>query len=592
MTEQRKLAAILAADVVGFSRLTGTDEERTLARLRALRSDLIDPTIAVHRGRMVKRTGDGALVEFRSVVDAVRCAIEVQAAMVERNAGLPPERRIEFRIGIHLGDVVEESDGDLMGDGVNIAARLEGVAKPGAIYLSEDAYRQVRARLDLAVSDLGETKLKNIAEPMRIYSLQVGLAAQAQPSPATQTEPSGRLALPDKPSIAVLPFTNMSGDPEQEYFADGMAEDIITALSRFNQLFVIARNSSFTYKGRAVDVKQIGRELGVRYVLEGSVRKSGNRVRITGQLIDAASGAHLWADRFDGELEDIFDLQDQVTASVVGAIAPKLEQAEIERAKLKPTESLDAYDCYLRGIAAFHLFTSAGNKEALAFFSRAFELDPEFAAAYGMAARCYAQRKGFGWISHLESESAEASRLARKAASLSQDDAVALAAAGFSLVMFGVIADGAAHIDRALAANANLAWAWNASAVARAFSGEPDAAVEHAVHAMRLSPLDPNFFAMKALAGLGHYFAARYDEAYACAEAALRVRSDFPLAVGVAAASAAYSERLADAQRAMARLFQINPTLNLSSLPHWLPLQRPEDLARWTEGLRKAGLPE
>ena len=288
MTETRKLAAILAADVVGFSRLAGADEDRTLARLRALRSDLIDPTIAVHRGRVVKRTGDGALVEFRSVVDAVRCAIEVQNGMVERNAGLPPERRIDFRIGIHLGDVVEESDGDLMGDGVNIAARLEGIAKPGAICLSEDAYRQVRARLDLAVSDLGATQLKNIAEPVRVYALQVGLPAQAKPAapvePAKPEKPSTRLALPDKPSIAVLPFQNMSDDPQQEYFVDGMVEDIITGLSRIRWLFVIARNSSFTYKGKAVDVRQVGRELGVRYVLEGGVRKAGNRLRITAQL--------------------------------------------------------------------------------------------------------------------------------------------------------------------------------------------------------------------------------------------------------------------------------------------------------------------
>ena len=283
MAETRKLAAILVSDVVGYSRLAGTDEDRILARLRALRSDLIDPTIAVHNGRVVKRTGDGSLVEFRSVVDAVRCAIEVQNGMVERNAGLPPERRIEFRVGIHLGDVVEESDGDLMGDGVNIAARLEGIAKPGAICLSEDAYRQVKARLDLAVSDLGLTQLKNIAEPIRTYSLEVGKPAQAKPAtpaePTTQEKSSQRLALPDKPSIAVLPFQNMSGDPEQEYFADGMVEDIITGLSRIKWLFVIARNSSFVYKGKAVDVRQVGRELGVRYVLEGSVRKAGSRVR-------------------------------------------------------------------------------------------------------------------------------------------------------------------------------------------------------------------------------------------------------------------------------------------------------------------------
>jgi adenylate cyclase len=310
MADSRKLAAILAADVVGYSRLAGADEDRTLARLRALRSDLIDPTIAVHKGRVFKRTGDGALVEFRSVVDAVRCAVEIQNAMVERNAGVSAERRIDFRIGIHLGDVVEESDGDLMGDGVNIAARLEGIAEPGAICLSEDAYRQVRARLDLKVHDLGQTQLKNIVEPVRVYSLQAGLPAQVKAAspvePVTQENPTPRLTLPDKPSIAVLPFQNMSGDPEQEYF--GMVEDIITALSRARWLFVIARNTSFTYKGKVVDTKQVGRELGVRYVLEGSVRKAGVRLRITGQLIDAMTGAHLWADRFDGSMEDVFEL--------------------------------------------------------------------------------------------------------------------------------------------------------------------------------------------------------------------------------------------------------------------------------------------
>src|SRR6266446_3901458 len=352
MSETRKIAAIMVSDVVGYSRLAGADEDRTLARLRALRSDLIDPTIAVHKGRVVKRTGDGSLVEFRSVVDAVRCAVEVQNGMVERNAGLPPERRIEFRIGIHLGNVVEESDGDLMGDGVNIAARLEGVAVPGTICLSEDAYRQVRARLDLAVSDLGETKLKNIVEPMRVYSLEVGQAAKAKPAtqaePVVAVEPSATLALPDRPSIAVLPFANMSGDAEQDYFADGMVEDIITGLSRIKWLFVIARNSTFVYKGKAIDVKQVGRELGVRYVLEGSVRKSGNRVRVTGQLIDTASATHVWAQRYDRAFDDIFALQDELTMSVIAAIEPTLRQAEIERAKRKRPDSLDAYDLYLR----------------------------------------------------------------------------------------------------------------------------------------------------------------------------------------------------------------------------------------------------
>jgi adenylate cyclase len=347
MIERRKLAAILAADVVGFSRLAGADEDRTLARLRALRSDLIDPTIAVHNGRVVKRTGDGALVEFRSVVDAVRCALEIQNAMVERNAGVPAERRIEFRIGIHLGDVVEEADGDLMGDGVNIAARLEGMAKPGAICLSEDAFRQVRARLDLSVSDLGATQLKNIAEPLRVYSLEVGLPAEAKPAPAESVAPAP--VMPDRPSIAVLPFHNMSGDPEQEYFADGISEDIITALSKLSQLFVIARNSSFTFKGKHVHVREIGKTLGVRYVLEGSVRKAGARVRITAQLIDATNDGHLWAERFDRELTDIFAVQDDVTRQIVAALSLNLTQGDQRRIQAGQTGNMEAFDCFLRG---------------------------------------------------------------------------------------------------------------------------------------------------------------------------------------------------------------------------------------------------
>ena len=388
MAEIRKLAAILAADVVGFSRLTGADEDRTLARLRALRSDLIDPTIAVHNGRVVKRTGDGALVEFRSVVDAVRCAIEIQNAMVERNAGVPPERRIEFRIGIHLGDVVEEADGDLMGDGVNIAARLEGIAKPGTICLSEDAYRQVRAQLDLAVSDLGQTPLKNIAEPIRIFSLKVGVAAEAKPVSAAEPtagekppSPHAAPLLPERPSIAVLPFQNMSGDPEQEYFADGISEDIITALSKLSQLFVIARNSSFTYKGKAVHVRDVGRDLGVRYVLEGSVRRSGGRVRITAQLIDAASGGHLWAERFDRDLTDIFAVQDDVTGHIVGALSLNLTRVDRQRLTAEHTDNLEAFDFFLRGRELWWRHIREANGQARNLLIRAIELDPKFAPA-------------------------------------------------------------------------------------------------------------------------------------------------------------------------------------------------------------------
>jgi adenylate cyclase len=384
---ERRLAAILAADVAGYSRLMGRDEERTLANLKSFRRTLVDPAIAVHHGRIVKTTGDGMLVEFASAVDAARCAVEVQRGMAGKNADVPQNVRIEFRIGIHVGDIIID-DNDIFGDGVNIAARLEGIAEPGGVCISDDAQRQIRGKIDVAFDDLGSQTPKNIIEPMRAWRLRIAAKSSALPLLEPSIETAQPLPLPDKPSIAVLPFQNMSGDPEQEYFADGMVEDI-TALSRFKALFVIARNSSFTYKGRAVDVKQVGRELGVRYVLEGSVRKAVNRVRITGQLVDTATGAHLWADRFDGGLGDIFDLQDQVTESVVGAVAPAVEKAEIERAKRKPTENLDAYALYLRGSAKLYQFADRkANDEALRLFKSAIELDPDFASAYGRAAAC------------------------------------------------------------------------------------------------------------------------------------------------------------------------------------------------------------
>ena len=427
---ERRLAAILAADVVGSCRLIGIDEEGTLAQLKALRKTLFDPKIAEHHGRIVKNTGDGALVEFASVVDAVRCADEIQRSLAEQNTDVPQDKRIEFRIGIHVGDIVIADD-DIFGDGVNIAVRLEGIAEPGGICISDDAHRQVRGKVGNTLEDMGSQSLKNIAEPMRAWRVPRDRAVPAVPNRLRVDEAA--LTLPDKPSISVLPFANMSGDPEQEYFADGIVEDIITALSRFKALFVIARNSSFTYKGRAVDVKQVGRELGVRYVLEGSVRKSANRVRITGQLVDTATGTHLWADRIDGGLGDIFDLQDHVTERVVGAIAPAVEKAEIERAKRKPTENLDAYALYLRGLAkVYQPANRQANDEALRLFNRAIELDPDFAAAYGRAASCYVPAKTNGWISVTANEIAEVTRLAQRAVELGKDDAMALAASGYA----------------------------------------------------------------------------------------------------------------------------------------------------------------
>ena len=598
MAEARKLVAILASDVVGYSRLAGVDEDRILARLRALRSDLIDPTVAVHKGRIVKRTGDGTIVEFRSAIDAVYCAIEVQDALIERNAGVPADRRILFRIGIHVGDVVEEADGDLMGDGVNIAARLQGVAEPGGICLSEDAYRQVKARPDLAFRDLGRVQLKNIAEPVQVFAIETELSAKKfAPSRehhaiAAITTP-GAPALPEKPSIAVLPFQNMSGDPEQEYFTDGIVEDIITALSRFKQLFVIARNSSFAYKGKAIDVKRVGRELGVRYVLEGSVRRASNRVRITGQLIDASTGSHIWADRFDGELDNIFQLQDQVTAMAVGAIAPRIQRAEIDRAQRKPPENLDAYDYYLRGMANLHPWTRASTDESLRLFYKAIELDREYASAYGMAAFCFILRKASAWLIDRPGEIAEGVRLARLAVDLGPDDPVALATGGYGLAFVGHDIDaGAAFLDRALALNPNLASALLSAGWVKTFRGESDAAIEQLTWVMRLSPLDPHIFRAQGGIALAHFLAGRNDEAMAYAEMALKHRPTYLPGLRELAASSALAGRVAEAREAMDELRKLYPSLRVNTVKEWQPFRRDEDLARLEEGLRKAGLPE
>jgi TolB-like protein len=412
--------------------------------------------------------------------------------------------------------------------------------------------------------------------------------------PATSNEASADVpALPDKPSIAALPFLNLSGDPEQEYFADGVVEDIISALSRIGWLFVIARNSSFTYKGRAVDVKQVGRELGVRYVLEGSVRKAANRVRITGQLIDATTGAHLWADRFDGSLDDIFDLQDQVAESVVGSIAPQLERAEIGRAKRKPTESLDAYDYYLRGMANLHRGTREAISEALALFSKATELDPDFASAYAMAAWCYFWRKVNGWMTDRAQEVAEGARLVRRAVELGKDDAVALARSGHALAhLVGDLDSGIALIDRALVLNPNLAAAWFLGGFLKIWRGESDEAIERLAHAMRLSPLDSEMYRMQAGTAMAHLLAGRFDAASAWAEKSFRELPSFLMVVGVIAASHALAGRPDEARRAMRDLRRLDPALRLSNLKDWLPFHRPEDLATFADGLRRAGLPE
>ena len=589
---ERRLAAILAADVAGSCRLIGIDEEGTLARLKALRRTLFDPKIAQHHGRIVKNTGDGAIAEFASVVDAVRCADDVQRGVAEQNTDVPQDKRIELRIGIHVGDIIIEEN-DIFGDGVNIAVRLEGIAEPGGISISDDARRQIRGKVDITFEDLGSQSLKNIAEPMRVWRVPYG---RAVPAVSNHLPVDDALALPDKPSIAVLPFTNLSSDPEQDYFADGMVEDIITALSRFKALFVIARNSSFTYKGRAVDVKQVGRELGVRYVLEGSVRKAANRVRITGQLVDTATGAHLWADRFDGGLGDIFDLQDQVTESVVGAIAPAVEKAEIERARRKPTESLDAYALYLRGLAKlYQLATGKRTKRHCACSTARSSSTQILPSAYGRAAYCYVHAKTNGWILVTGNEIAEVTRLAQRAVELGKDDAMALAASGWALTY--VVRDlggGAALIDRALVLNSNLAEAWFSGGWVKNLLGEPELAIERFARAMRLSPLDPWVTRMRNGTAYAHFFLGRYDEAASWAAMALQDKPDYQPGLRIAAASNAMAGRPEQAHKAVARLRQLNPRIACfqSQRSAWALIGSAKDISRYEEGLRRAGLPE
>ena len=452
MTATRRLAAILAADVAGYSRLIGVDEEGTLNRLRSIRAELIDPKIAEHRGRIVKTTGDGLLVEFGSVVDALRCATAWQRGMAERNTGTP-DTRIEFRIGVHQGDVVVE-DGDIFGDGVNVAARLEGLADPGGICVSARVQEDASGRLDLTFDDLGEQALKNIARSVRVY--RVRLATGETTPKATPAVSQPVLALPDKPSIAVLPFQNMSNDPEQEFFADGIAEDIITALSRYPSLFVIARNSCFTYKGRAVDVKQVGRELGVRYVLEGSLRKSGNRIRVTAQLVEAETGNHVWAERYDRDLADIFAVQDEITQAVTIAIAPAIAQAEQQRAMRKPPDSLDAWAAYQRGMWHLGKFTAADNLLAQGFFQQAMDLDPNFAGGYrGLAVACALANSQFQTLTVVEAHKLTGP-LARRAVALDGGDAEARASLGLAYMISGDIDALLLEVEQALAMTPGL----------------------------------------------------------------------------------------------------------------------------------------
>ncbi|NRG18264.1 adenylate/guanylate cyclase domain-containing protein [Rhizobiales bacterium] len=584
MTKGRKLAAILAADVAGFSRLAGTDEELTLARLRALRSDLIDPTIAVHHGRIVKRTGDGALVEFRSVVDAIRCAIEVQTAMVERNAGLPPERRIDFRIGIHIGDVVEESDGDLMGDGVNIAARLEGMATPGAICLSEDAYRQVRSRLDLAITDLGETKLKNISEPMRIYALQVGAAG------VSRFAAGGETSLSDKPSIAVLPFDNMSGDPEQDFFADGMAEDLITEFSRMPWFFVIARNSSFTYKGRAVDMKQAGRDLGAAYVLEGSVRKSGNRLRITAQLIDSATGSHVWADRYDREIADIFDIQDEITRAITAAVTPEFVSAEVRKTRRKDPSQLSAWECAMRGRAHVWKMSREDGVEARRLFQQAMELAPGSGLGVADLALVHLYEAFYGWSENRAESFKAMLATAQSAVEIDEHDPMALTILAVAQLFSREFDAALETIERALAISPYFAAAVGVRGSVFACADEPDLAIAAVKQAVRLSPHD-GFLPFWYMTLWWAYHALQdYEEAAALARRACRVAPGNPSLRRQFAVSLHMLGDDEAAHNALAEYLKLMPKATVDDARH-IPSKNREHLERFLAALRALGLP-
>jgi TolB-like protein/class 3 adenylate cyclase/Flp pilus assembly protein TadD len=591
---ERRLAAILAADIAGSCRLIGIDEEGTLAQLKALRKTLFDPKIAEHHGRIVKNTGDGALVEFASVVDAVRCADEIQRGMAEHNIDVPQVRRIEFRIGIHVGDIIIE-DHDIFGDGVNIAARLEGIAEPGGVCMSDDAYRQVRGKVEIACDDMGQQSLKNIADPMRAWRVRLTGQTPSTVNSGSAVSQPRTLPLPDKPSIAVLPFENMSGDPEQEYFADGMVEEIITALSRNKQLFVIARHSSFTFKGRPIDIKQVARELGVRYVLEGSVRKSGNRVRITGQLIDAASGAHLWADRFDGALEDVFELQDQVAASVVGAIAPSVTQAEFERAKRKPTDSLDAYDYYLRAGSAHWQFTKEATDQAIGLYERAIALDPQFAPAYAALAAALNLRIGWvlGWSADPAADASRAIAHAKTALRLGRQDASVIARSAYVLFVQGgeveladSLLDEAIHLDP----NGIAGWLWGGWT--KMILGDHQTAIDYLHRALRLSPLDPRiFYAHNGLA-YAYFFLGNYEEGLKCAADTLRHQPNFVGALRVAMACNALSGNIETAQKLWRQHALLTPSERISEIRKRLLPWRDQEFAKLQEGFRLAGMPE
>jgi adenylate cyclase len=581
----RRLATIVVADVVSYSRLMESDEAGTLGRLRSVREEVVEPKTREFRGRIVKTTGDGWLAEFPSVTDAVQSSIEIQDAMAVRNSSIAREKRLEIRVGINLGEIIFEGD-DIYGTGVNVAARLESLAAPGGICISGAVHEQIQSIANLAFDDMGEQSVKNITRPVRCYTIRLEphrrITSVARASRAAPTA-----------SIAVLPFTNLSSDPDQEYFADGMAEDIITALSRFRRLFVIARNSTFVYKNRAVDVRQVARELGVRYVLEGSVRRAGHRVRFTAQLIDAATGGHLWAERFDGDLEDIFDLQDRITERVVGAIEPQIRRAEIERVRRKRPENLDAYDHFLQALPLAYSMQPDSNTRALALFMESLRLDPHFAPAAAFAAWCYEQRVTRHWPTAQHDDAEQGVALARSALRSDTDDENAIAIAGLVLLRLWDDSDMAlAALRRATELNPSNAFVRMNAGWGNIFAGDLGEAMTHLERAREVSPADPAAFYVLTGLAMAQFLQERYEEALALASSSAALYGNWDATYVLLAAANAHLGRLDDARAAAGRLVSLLPNATVSGYRSLLCMRDPARLALVQEGLRIAGIPE
>jgi adenylate cyclase len=587
---ERRLAAVLAADVAAYSRLMGRDEEGTLANLKSFRKKLVDPAIAAYRGRIVKTTGDGMLVEFASAVDAARCAVEVQCSVAGQNADVPQDLRIEFRIGIHVGDIIID-DNDIFGDGVNIAARLEGIAMPGGICISDDAYRQIRGKIDTAFDDIGEQTLKNIAEPMRAWRMRLAGEDAYAIRPGSTPIRVQNLSLPDKPSVVVLPFDNMSAEPGQDYLADGIVEAITAALSCIRSFFVIARSSAFTYKGRATNARNIGKELGVAYLLEGSVQKAGNRLRIIVQLIETEGGAHVWSSRFDGAIDDFFDLEDRITEQVAGALQPSIRIAEIERSRRKRPQDLGSYDYTMRAMPHVWALEKEESVKALELLEKALTIDPEYPLALSLAGWCHAQRSVYNWADDIAKSQASARSLAERAAEMSGDDPVILAVLGAVHTFVRNYGTARVLLERAVTLDSNAAWAWSRLGWLENYADQPSKAIENFERALRLSPIDPMNFNNYVGLGSAHEVAQEYDKAAAFYRRALEERPNAGWIYRNLASSLSGAGRVEEAKRAFAEMMRNYPDLTVAKFKQAMVFST-VPLNRMAENLRKLGLPD